>query len=61
MQRRGIIMICGLRGIFMDDLGDMFNNAGSVYSVEEITPGVSFRIVSNNDIDASAINWFIVN
>jgi hypothetical protein len=37
------------------------NNAGSVYSVENIVAGVSFQIVSNNTLDGSAINWLVIN
>ncbi len=37
------------------------NNAGTVYSVENINAGVSFEIVSNSTADASNINWLIIN
>jgi hypothetical protein len=36
------------------------NNSG-IYSVESIVAGTSFRIVSNNTLDESALNWLIVN
>jgi hypothetical protein len=37
------------------------NNAGTVYSVESISNGVSFQIVSNNTSDGSIINWLVIN
>jgi hypothetical protein len=36
------------------------NNVGA-YSVENIVPGVSFQIVSNNTSDGSVLNWLIIN
>jgi hypothetical protein len=36
-------------------------NAGGVYSVENIVPGTSFQIISNNLADTSLINYLIIN
>lgn len=36
------------------------NNPG-VLSAENIVPGVSFQIVSNNTLDAGSVNWLVIN